>query len=127
MCSKISEDVRKRHGNSAKTRCKVCREARECANGTWTLNYRAQTHFAYNHAASKPSAFHEHRQMEPEINQRVNHVMAATIRPMQIAAFLNDKEDAVPVSHRNLYNLKARTSRIHRHGLQTSDALVANL
>ncbi|KAI1003569.1 hypothetical protein K3495_g4639 [Podosphaera aphanis] len=45
---------------------------------------------------------------------------------MQIAAFLND-EDAMPMSHRDLYNLKARTSRIQRHGLQASDAFVANL
>ncbi|KAI0998915.1 hypothetical protein K3495_g9281 [Podosphaera aphanis] len=46
---------------------------------------------------------------------------------MQIAAFLNYEEDAAPVSHHDLYNLKARTSRIQRHGLQASDALVVNL
>ncbi|KAI1003676.1 hypothetical protein K3495_g4527 [Podosphaera aphanis] len=65
--------------------------------------------------------------MEPETIERVNRMMAATIRPMQIAAFLNDEKDAVPVSHRDLYNLKACTSRIERHGLQASDALVVNL
>ena len=102
-------------------------EARESINGTWTLNYRDQTHCVHNHAASNPSAFHEHRKMGPETIKRVNDMMAATIRPMQIAALLNDEEDAVRVSHRDLYNLKARTSLILRHSLQASDALVANL
>ena len=102
-------------------------KARERINGTWTLNYRDQTRCVHNHAASNPSAFHEHHKMGPETIKRVNDMMAATIRPMQISALLNDEEDAVRVSHRDLYNLKARTSRILRHGLQASDALVANL
>ena len=102
-------------------------KARERINGAWTLNYRDQTHCVHNHAAGNPSVFHEHRKMGPETIKHVNDMMAATIRPMQIAALLNDEEDAVPVSHRDLYNLKARTSRIQRHGLQASDALEANL
>jgi hypothetical protein len=111
---------------SNKTDCQVRIKVNERPNNLWDLRWM-EGRTIHNHTFNDPSAYSEHRTLQPHQRRIILANHASGILLSRTKASLEAQDPVILITSRDLYNKYATMARDLRKGKEANEALIYDL